>query len=214
MRWSFHICHVCSLWQGLSNGTINFNRVTLHVTFDLLLKKKNFNIGHNFFILRDRAFHIWHVCSLWQGLSDSTVNFDVWPWMWPLTFFWKTLSLPLWTYRYIMPCGALPDFVSILVQFGYNCAACTLYNICIVGFKSCWKWLIIPLVWWIKGSCSQMQWRKKQSWILAPYHSRTLPVEWGGCFTKGGVCQRTVTNDFEIIVESMQHTDTVWNCCT
>ena len=33
---------------------INFELVTLTVTFDLLLK--NFNIGHNFFIVRDRAF--------------------------------------------------------------------------------------------------------------------------------------------------------------
>ena len=33
---------------------MNFELVTLTVTFDLLLK--NFNIGHNFFIERDRAF--------------------------------------------------------------------------------------------------------------------------------------------------------------
>ena len=32
---------------------MNFEHVTLTVTFDLLLK--NFNIGHNFFILRDGA---------------------------------------------------------------------------------------------------------------------------------------------------------------
>ena len=45
--------------------------------------------------------------------SDSTVKFDMWPWMWHLTFFRKTLTLPPRTYA--MPCGALPDFVSILV---------------------------------------------------------------------------------------------------
>ena len=39
--------------------TINFELVTLTVTFDLLLK--NFNIGHNFFIVRDRAF-IFSMC--------------------------------------------------------------------------------------------------------------------------------------------------------
>ena len=38
----------------LSNGTIDFELVTLTVTFDLLLK--NFNIGHNFYILWDKAF--------------------------------------------------------------------------------------------------------------------------------------------------------------
>ena len=32
----------------------NFEHMTLTVTFDLLLK--NFNTGHNFFILRDGAF--------------------------------------------------------------------------------------------------------------------------------------------------------------
>ena len=33
---------------------MNFERVTLSITFGLLLK--NFNIGHNFFVIRDRAF--------------------------------------------------------------------------------------------------------------------------------------------------------------
>ena len=33
---------------------MNFEHLTLTVTFDQLLK--NFNIGHNFFILRDKAF--------------------------------------------------------------------------------------------------------------------------------------------------------------
>ena len=37
-----------------SDGTINFEHVTLAVTFDILLK--NFNIGHNSFVLRGRAF--------------------------------------------------------------------------------------------------------------------------------------------------------------
>ena len=42
------------LWQYLSGGTIDFEHVTLTVTFDLLLKK--FIIGHNFLILKDKAF--------------------------------------------------------------------------------------------------------------------------------------------------------------
>ena len=53
-RKGFHILHECSLLQDLSDDTINLEYVTLTVTFDLLLK--NFNIGHNFFILRDRSF--------------------------------------------------------------------------------------------------------------------------------------------------------------
>ena len=43
----------------LSDGTINFEHVTLTVTFDLILK--NFNICHNFFILRDGAL-IYGMC--------------------------------------------------------------------------------------------------------------------------------------------------------
>ena len=38
---------------------MNFEHVTLTVTFDLLLK--NFNIGHNFLILRDGAM-IFDMC--------------------------------------------------------------------------------------------------------------------------------------------------------
>ena len=41
-------------YDNLSGGTINFEHVTLTVTFDLLLK--NFKTGHNFFILRDGTF--------------------------------------------------------------------------------------------------------------------------------------------------------------
>ena len=54
---------MCSLWQGLSIGTIDFERVTLTVTFDLLLK----------------------------NLNIAPMNLH-------------------------MSCGALPDFVSILVD--------------------------------------------------------------------------------------------------
>ena len=32
--------------------------------------------------------------------------------------------------------GELRCLQKTLVQFGYSCAACTLYNICIVGFNS------------------------------------------------------------------------------
>ena len=45
---------MCSILQGLADGTMNFENVTLTVTFDLLLK--NINIGHNFSIIRDSAF--------------------------------------------------------------------------------------------------------------------------------------------------------------
>ena len=53
-RYGFHIWHVCSLWQNLSNGTKNFDHVTLAVTFDLYLE--NFNSANNFLTIRHRAF--------------------------------------------------------------------------------------------------------------------------------------------------------------
>ena len=101
-----------TLWQDLSDGTINFEHVTLTVTFDLLLK--NFNIGHNFFIIWDKAF-IFGMCVPYDKAFEMVpLILNVWPWPWPLTYFSKTLTLPPRTYT--MPCGALPDFVSILVS--------------------------------------------------------------------------------------------------
>ena len=38
------------------------------------------DIGDNSFVLRDRAFHIWHACSLWQGKLDVKLllkNFNI-----------------------------------------------------------------------------------------------------------------------------------------
>ena len=82
-----------TLWQDLSNGTINFELVTLTVTFDLLLK--NFNIGHNFFIVRDRAF----IFGMWipydKTFPTEPFILNMWPWPWPLTYFWKTLTLAI-----------------------------------------------------------------------------------------------------------------------
>ena len=49
-------------------------KVKGHVFFGLLLK--NFNIGHNFLILADKAFHIWLQCYLWEDLSSGTINFE------------------------------------------------------------------------------------------------------------------------------------------
>ena len=58
-RQGSHNLHVCSLWQDLSHHTIIFDLVTLTLKFVLLLK--NFNLGHNFWTVRDRAF-IFHMC--------------------------------------------------------------------------------------------------------------------------------------------------------
>ena len=58
-RQGFHISHVYSLWQDLSYHTIISDLVTLTLKFDLLFK--NFNLGHNFWTMRDKAF-IFHMC--------------------------------------------------------------------------------------------------------------------------------------------------------
>ena len=46
---NIHFWYVCSLCKDFSDGTINFN----HVTLDLHLK--NFNSAHNFLTIRHRA---------------------------------------------------------------------------------------------------------------------------------------------------------------
>ena len=69
----FHITHVYSLWQDLSNHTIIFDLVTLTLKFDLFFK--NFKLGRNFWTSRDRAFifHMYIPC-------DKTFHFIiVWP---------------------------------------------------------------------------------------------------------------------------------------
>ena len=39
------------------------------------------------------GFHISRVYSLRQDLSHGTIIFDLWPWPWSMTYFWKTLAL-------------------------------------------------------------------------------------------------------------------------
>ena len=58
-RQGFHVSHGYSLWQDLSYITIICELVTLTLKFDLLFK--NFNLGHNFWTVRDKAF-IFHMC--------------------------------------------------------------------------------------------------------------------------------------------------------
>ena len=61
-----------SLWEGLSNGTINFEGVTLTLIFDLLL-----NIGHNCLTVRDQTF-IFGICvpkTLCPELSNGIIVF-------------------------------------------------------------------------------------------------------------------------------------------
>ena len=57
-RQGFHIAHVYSLGE-LSHLTIIFDLIALTLKFDLLFK--NFNLGHNLWTMRDRAF-IFHMC--------------------------------------------------------------------------------------------------------------------------------------------------------
>ena len=58
-RQGFYISQVYSLWQDLLDHTNIFDLVTLTLKFDLLLK--NFNLGHNSWTVRDRAF-IFYMC--------------------------------------------------------------------------------------------------------------------------------------------------------
>ena len=81
-RYDYHISHVYSLWQDHSHHTIIFDLVTLTLKFDLLLT--NFNLGHNLWTVRGRAF-IFHMCIP----CDKT--FHTTPLFWP-----SDLELELW----------------------------------------------------------------------------------------------------------------------
>ena len=58
---------MCSLWQGLSNGTINFEHVTLTVTFDLLFKHFNIAPGNLHNALRGPSW----LCQYSSYLNDA-----------------------------------------------------------------------------------------------------------------------------------------------
>ena len=54
--------------------------------------KKNFNIGQNFFIVRDRAL-LFGMCVLYyKTFSTEPYILKLWPWQWPLTYFWKNFN--------------------------------------------------------------------------------------------------------------------------
>ena len=77
-----------SLWQNLSNGTINFEHMTLAFTFDLILK--NYTITNNFLtwrfaylvlsffikfsVLANQHLHVFFIYDL-QHLVNNIVNF-------------------------------------------------------------------------------------------------------------------------------------------
>ena len=157
---------MCTLWQGLSNGTINFELVTLTVTFDLLLK--NFNICHKFFILWDKAFIFGSCVPYDEAFPMVQYILSVWPWPWPLTYFSKTLTSAItflsWeighsnlAYVFLMtrPFRQYPKFwhVSLNVTFdlllkNFNTAPVNLHNALrgpswLCQYSSCFKFQAI-----------------------------------------------------------------------
>ena len=56
---------------------------------------KNFNIGHNFFIIRDRAFILGMCVPYDKTFPSEPWILNMWPWPWPLAYFWKTLTLAI-----------------------------------------------------------------------------------------------------------------------
>jgi hypothetical protein len=84
IRLSYFIC--VSLWHDLSIDTKLFDLVTLK--FDPLFK--NFNIGHIFWMVSDRAF-VFHMCVPYDKYFLTVLSFlTLWPWPWSLTQFLKT----------------------------------------------------------------------------------------------------------------------------
>ena len=70
-----------------------FQRYHEFWTCDLERPSKNFNIGNNFFTLRDMSF-IFSMCNPY-GKTFPTVPWilNVRPWAWPLTYFWKNFNI-------------------------------------------------------------------------------------------------------------------------
>ena len=74
-----------SLWQDLSHHTIIFYLVNLTLI-------KNFNLGHNWWTVRDQAF-IFHMCISCDKTFHIIPVFDLVTWT--LTYFSKTLTLAI-----------------------------------------------------------------------------------------------------------------------
>ena len=73
--------------------TRNFDLVTLTLNFDLLLKK--LNLGHNFWIKRDRAFILQVCIPCGKTFLFVPKVLTLLPWPWLLTYFWKILTLAI-----------------------------------------------------------------------------------------------------------------------
>ena len=106
---------------------MNFEHVTLTVTFDLLLK--NFIMSRNFLILRDKAF-VLGICVPWDKAFQTVPKiFKMWPWLWPFTYFWilailsycKRMGVHIWHMCSLCPClsNGTIDFkhVTLTVNF-------------------------------------------------------------------------------------------------
>ena len=53
---------------------------------------KNFNLGHNFQTIKDKAF-IFHMCIPYDNTFRMVpLCLTLWPWPWSLTYFWKNFN--------------------------------------------------------------------------------------------------------------------------
>ena len=101
---------MCFFWQDLSDGTINFEHVNLIMTFDQILNLTvrhwtfiymyMFHMFRPFQLCHPLILNMWHVLwsltyvrSLWQSLSDGTINFE--HMTLTVTYFLITLTLAI-----------------------------------------------------------------------------------------------------------------------
>ena len=83
---------IFDILYGIFHSSANFSfcgasKAERHLGITLsVVHLSHFWFAYNFFTLIDRALDIWHVCSLWQDLSDGTRKFwsrdldcDLWP---------------------------------------------------------------------------------------------------------------------------------------
>ena len=90
-----------SLWQDLSHGSIIFNVVTLYLDLEIWPTfEKKLTLAITFSAERLKGFDIARVFLVTRKFIWYH---NLWPWLWSLTYFWKTFTLAV--YLYIVPPG-------------------------------------------------------------------------------------------------------------
>ena len=111
-------------------GTKIFVLVTLTLVFDLLIK--NFNLGHNTFMVSIRAliFHMSVPCD--KAFPWVPKFLTLWPWPWCLTYLLKTLTLAITFKWHVLGCWYFTWVFLVIRPFH--------------GYQQIWPWCLTYLL--------------------------------------------------------------------